>query len=421
MLIGLFSALSLFLAIIRDRLLSTQVGVGPLLDVYNASFRIPDLLYAFLFALVTAGTVVPFLTEEDKNKKILDPRKKVYSLSIFFASIIGIIGGLIAVTLPLYAHLLVPGFTDLQLEQFIFATRVLLIQPFFLGLTSLISCLSQLRNEFILYGISPLGYSLSIIVSIIYLYPNHGLTGLLYGVVIGSAISLLIQSITLMKVKVFEINYKYAFSEVLDLIKLAIPRTGTNITTQIRNIFFTGLATTFGAGGLTAFLFAQRITEAINQLIQQSIITASLPILSKDYVENKRFQYLKTVKKYILILGLIGLSSAVFVYFFKDKVIYFLYGETGYNDLIGYFLTAFLIALPIHMISGYISTSLYAIKDTRSVFIIFFTGTTLSIITGLYLHDLGIVSLFASVIVWFISQFIISIYFYNKKISSLLK
>lgn len=411
----MFSSLSLLFAIVRDRLLSVYVGVGPTLDIYNAAFRFPDLLYALLFALVTAGTVVPFLTEEDKKGDVIDPRQKMYSLSLFFAGVIGVLGGVIALTLPLYAHVIVPGFTDAQVEQFIFATRMLLLQPFFLGLTSLVSCFSQLRNEFVLYGISPLGYSLSIIASILWLYPMYGLSGLLFGVVIGSIVSLIIQLFSFRNAKLHEVTYVYAFNHVKDLIRLALPRTGTNIVTQFRIIFFSGLATTFGGGVLTSFLFAQRITDAVAQLIQQSVITASLPILSKDYVEGNNGEYSKIVRRYVVALGSIGIFTSVVLYIGKDFVIKLLYGVTGYNHVISYFLVGFLLVLPLTMVSGYIASSLYAAKDTKSVFISVGTGTVLAVIVGLYLRSLGVVSLFVSVIVWSVIHFLFSCYFYSKK------
>jgi hypothetical protein len=143
-----FSGVSILLGILRDRLLATFVGVGPVLDVYNASFRIPDLLYASILAFVTAGTVVPFLTKEDKHGHNIDPRHKLSSITLFFGGFMAIVGTLVAVTLPLYAHAIVPGFSQTELTQFIATTRLLLIQPIFLGIISLISCFAQMKNEF---------------------------------------------------------------------------------------------------------------------------------------------------------------------------------------------------------------------------------------------------------------------------------
>lgn len=414
-LLAIFSALSLFLAIIRDRLLSTHVGIGPTLDVYNAAFRFPDLLYGALLAFVTAGTVVPFLTKENSHGGILDPRQKLFSLTLFFGAMLGIGAGIIALTLPLYASVIVPGFTEAQISEFIFATRILLIQPFFLGITSLISCFSQLRNEFILYGISPLGYSLSIIASILWLYPIYGLQGLLYGVVVGSVVSCMIQAFSLRKAELHKLTYHYAFRHVKELVRLAIPRTGTNITTQVRVIFWTGLATTFGPGGLTSFLFAQRITDAVTQLIQQSITTASLPVLSKDFLEGRNEEYSKIVHRYLIWLGGIGVFVALVIYMLKDYIIVLLYGSTGYNSNIAYFLIGFLIALPFTMISGYLSISLYAMKDTKSVFVAFFVGTVLSVCAGLITRSQGEQSLVIAVLVWAISQFLLLSFLYMRK------
>lgn len=415
LILAIFSGLSLILAIVRDRLLATHVGIGPTLDVYNAAFRLPDLLYGALLAFVTAGTVVPFLTKENTHGDIIDPRQKLYSLTLFFGGTLSILVVILGLFLPLYAHLIVPGFDGEQLDAFIFATRLLLVQPFFLGISSLISCFTQLRNEFILYGVAPLGYSFAIILSILFLYPLFGLQGLLYGVILGSILSFLIQSISLRTAKLSELRYHFKYHHVKDLINLALPRTGTNITTQLRTIFFTGLATTFGPGGLSSYLFAQRITDSVTQLIQQSITTASLPVLSKDFLEGRSVEYKKIVHKYILILGMIGALVALTLFSLQEIVIALLYGDTGFNSNIAFFLHGFLIALPFSMMSGYFSISLYAMKDTKSVFISFLLASLASVCVGLALKQKGEIALVFAYDTWALLQFLLLFGFYSRK------
>ena len=413
--LAVFSALSLVLAILRDRLLATHVTIGPVLDVYNSAFRVPDLIYGAVLAFVTAGTVVPFLTKENNHGTLLDPRQKLFSLGLFFGGLIGFFSGVAGLLLPLYAHFIVPGFSDVQLDQFIFATRLLLIQPFFLGISSLISCFAQLRNEFVLYGIAPLGYSFAIIMSILYLYPLYGLQGLFYGVIIGSVLSFLIQACSLRNAKFHEMKYHFSYHHVRDLVRLSLPRTGTNLTTQLRVIFFTGLATVFGPGSLSSYLFAQRITDAVTQLIQQSITTASLPILSKDFLEGRNTEYKAIVHKYILILGGVGVLASSTIFLLQDSIIWLLYGETGFNDHISYYLHGFLIGLPFSMMSGYISVSLYAKKDTKSVFVAFITATLASVIVGTKLQHLGEIALVSAFLTWIGLQFLLLLYFYSRK------
>ena len=414
-LLAVFSILSVVLGIFRDRLLSTMVGIGPVLDIYNAAFRIPDFLYALALAFVTSGTVVPFLTVEDKNGHIIDARHKLSSLALFFGGVISLLGLVLAITLPLYAHLIVPGFTESQLETFISVTRIMLIQPVLLGLTSLISCFAQLKNHFVLYGIAPLGYSLGIIFGIMFLFPHYGVYGLIYGVLIGAILSFSIQLFSLRKARMFEVLPYFSWHDVRSLIAVGFPRTGVNVLTQTRVVIFTAFATTLGPGVLSSYLFAQRVTDAISQIIQQSVTTASIPVLSKEFVEHRITEYKKLVKKYVTMLGLVGATFAVVIYFLNDIVVWLLYGDTSYHDLIVFFLGGFLVALPFAMMAGYFSISLYSMKDTKSVLFANFFSTIVAVGICYATQAQGVISLVYAVIIMSITNFLLLFLLYSRK------
>ncbi|MBP6948482.1 MAG: hypothetical protein KBC41_02465 [Candidatus Pacebacteria bacterium] len=414
-LLAIFSMLSVLLGIVRDRLLATHVGVGPILDIYNASFRLPDFLYAMSLAFVTAGTVVPFLTIENKSGNIIDSRHKFSSISLFFAGFASLTGLIIAITIPLYARFIVPGFTEDQLTVFISVTRLLMLQPILLGITSLISCFAQMKNHFVLYGIAPLGYSLGIIGGIVFLYPPYGVHGLIYGVLIGAFVSFLIQLYSLRGTRMIDVFPYFSFKHIKELFSLAYPRTGVNILTQLRTIFFTAFATTLGPGILSAYLFAQRITDAVTQVIQQSVTTASLPVLSKEFVEHKIDTYKHVVKKYVLTLGAIGFFASSAIYFLKDVVITVLYGNTSAHSLISFFLVGFLIVLPFHMMTGFFSISLYSAKDTKSVFYSNFVSTVVAVLACYVTQHMGNISLLYGVIAMSLSNFVVISFLYSRK------
>lgn len=413
--LAFFSILSLLLAVVRDRLLATYVGIGPVLDVYNASFRIPDLMYGAVLAFVTSGTVVPYLTQEDKHGKVYDPRTKLASLTLFFIAAMGVLALLFAVLLPLFAHKLVPGFSDEQVSTFITTTRLLLLQPILLGITSLISCLAQMKNQFLLYGLSPLGYSVGIIIGIILFYPLYGVLGLIAGVLLGSALSLSIQAFSLRGVKLASAFRKESFVYVWELARVALPRTGTNLVTQMRILFFHGFATTLGPGVLSAYLFAQKITDSAVQVIQQSVTTASIPVLSKDVVEQNIVAYSSLVRRYVAVLGVLGVAVASFLYVFHDFVITILYGNTGSNDLIAFFLLGFLISLPFQMMASYYAVGLYSARDTKDVFATYLLASFLSVGTVLLSQGLGAQALVVGYVVFWVSNFLIILSFYSRK------
>ena len=69
-LLAVFAFLSQILGLVRDRLLASSFGAGQLLDIYYASFRIPDLIFTIVSALVSISVLVPFIV------RILDKKKK---------------------------------------------------------------------------------------------------------------------------------------------------------------------------------------------------------------------------------------------------------------------------------------------------------------------------------------------------------
>ena len=92
--------------------------------------------------------------------------------------------------LPVFATLVVPGFSGTDLSKYILYTRILMIQPIFLGLSTLISTLAQSRHQFYLYGIAPLIYTLTIICSIVFGYNKFGASALVFGVLLGAVLLL---------------------------------------------------------------------------------------------------------------------------------------------------------------------------------------------------------------------------------------
>ena len=272
-----------------------------------------------------------------------------------------------------------------------------------------------MKNHFVIYGLAPLGYSLGIISGIIFLYPLYGVRGLIYGVILGAMLSFFIQLWSLKGTKFIQVLPYFSCKHIKELFKLSFPRTGVNVLTQSRTIFFTAFATTLGPGVLSSFLFAQRITDAVTQIIQQSVTSASLPVLSKEFVENRIQEYKRVVRMYVLILGGIGILAALILYMLQDIVIRALYGSTSAHGLIAFFLVGFLVALPLQMMIGYFSISLYSAKDTKSVFYSNLVSTGIAVAACYVTQSLGNISLVYGIIAMAISNFIAITFLYNNK------
>jgi Na+-driven multidrug efflux pump len=118
---------------------------------------------------------------------------------------------------------------------------------------------------------------------------------------------------------------------------------------------------------------------------------------------------------YVLTLGGIGFLSSVCIYLMRDLVITILYGSTDAHDIISFFLLGFLLALPLQMMIGYFSISLYSAKDTKSVFYSNLISTLVAIFTCYSTQPLGYISLVYGVIAMAISNFVVISLLYGRK------
>lgn len=413
-LLAIFGGASVLLGVVRDRLLAMYVGVGSTLDVYNASFRIPDLIYGLFLAFITSATVVPFLTRENTTKGEHEAEKRFASLLFFFSAMMVFLIAVILITLPLYTKFLVPGFSDSQVSQFLITTRLLMFQPLLLGISSLISCFAQLKNEFVYYAIAPLGYSLGIIFGVVFLYGGFGVTGLIVGVLLGAVISLLIQSISMKRhnftIRLRDVSWMY----VRELVTFAFPRSFTNVVSQLRVVFLTAFATTLGPGVLSSFLFAQRVTDAVSQIVSQSVTTASIPILSREHEDGKIKEHEVLVYKYTMLLFSIAVVLGGIIYYARHSIVRILYGHNDANILITQFLVGFLIALPFSMASAYVAIGFYSMKNTSKVFIGNLIGSISCVLVCLMTRSAGVMALSYGIITYFIVSFTLYAILYKR-------
>src|SRR3990167_4585770 len=73
--------LSSLLALLRDRLLAHTFGAGVELDVYYAAFRVPDIIFVALTALVSVYVLVPELSRRSES----DQRAYIDTICVGFS------------------------------------------------------------------------------------------------------------------------------------------------------------------------------------------------------------------------------------------------------------------------------------------------------------------------------------------------
>ncbi len=286
-LLGAFALFSHLLALIRDRLLAGAFGAGPVLDIYYASFRIPDIIFVSIASLVSVYILIPFLTEKAKQGK---EKEQEFINSVFsvFTSTISIVSLAMFFAVPALSRILFPGLVDSPLfDELILLSRVLLLQPIFLGVSNFFGSITQTHRRFLLYAVSPLLYNVAIIGGILFLYPAFGIVGLSLGVVAGAVLHLLVQMpFIISHGHLPRFTAKPIWSDILRVVKLSFPRTLALSATQIALLALFGFASALSVGSITVFTFAFNLQAVPLSIIGVSYSVAAFPTLVRFFTNG---------------------------------------------------------------------------------------------------------------------------------------
>lgn len=293
-LLAFFAFLSQILALIRDKLLAFNFGAGHILDIYYSAFRIPDLIFVSVASIVSASVLVPFFIDRfnndgDKGRRFIDS-----IFSAFFFSIMAI-SAVAYFLIPNLTSLLFPGFAQSEfLPELILYSRILLLSPIFLGLSNFLSSITQMHKRFLIYALSPILYNVGIIAGIIFLYPVLGISGLIWGVVIGAFLHMAIQIPFIMHKDTFpRLKFNFYWNDIKKVVFISLPRTLTLSSNQLASFFLVSLASYMSGGSISVFSLAFNLQSVPMTIIGVSYSSAIFPTLSKFFVEKNRKEFLE--------------------------------------------------------------------------------------------------------------------------------
>lgn len=288
--LAIFALGSQLLALLRDRLLAHEFGADATLDIYYAAFRIPDLLFVLFASTLSVYVLIPFVTRATEQFGTESARhllSQIFSLFLILYTAVAVAAFFAA---PYILPFLFPGITNQEL--LLNVSRILLLQPFFLGLSSLLGVVTQLSHRFVLYAVSPLIYNLGIIVGILFLYPIFGLSGLVFGVVLGAFGHMAIQWPFVNGNHLnFWFTLNFDWTEIKQVLSLSIPRALTLSLNQIVLLVLVSFASLMAVGSVSVFQFAYNLQSVPLAIIGVSYSVAAFPMLAELYARGDREQF----------------------------------------------------------------------------------------------------------------------------------
>ncbi len=400
--LGITFAISAVLGFLRSRFLYAEFFkcCADQLDVYNAAFRLPDLIFKLLVTGALSASFIPVFSSylhKDKDKAYQIASSVINILAIIFiiASVIVLI-----FTRPL-TQLIAAGFSPVQLDLMVNLTRILLIAQVFFLISNFLTAILQVNQIFIIPALSPIIYNLCIIISIFVLAPIFGIYGVVYGAVIGAFFHLVIQ-IPAVKNN----GFKYSFtinrhlSGVKEVFRLMVPRSLSLGLGEIENTVTLFFASSLPIGSISLLNLALQLMYLPSRIFGTTVGQASLPILSKNVAANELDNFRRTVSNILLQSLFIALPVTVLVLVERVPIVRLLFGSQNFpwtatltTARILAFLTPAIICQAVIQI---LIRSFYALHNTKTPFKISFISLLTNITVSFILinfTNLGVIGL----------------------------
>lgn len=396
------------------------------LDIFFASFRLPDLIFEILITGALTSSFIPVYMKYQKNKEVL---------AINISSIINLLGIITLVFIVLLLlvidwliPLITPGFSAEKIQQVIFYTKLLLIgQLPFLILGNILTALGQANKLFLITAFAPISYNLMIILFTLFFAPFLHLDAPVLGVIFGALIFFLIQLIIIFLVR---LNYRLVLKKtegLIEFIKMAVPRVLSVIVAQVDATIDLTLATLLGAGNYTIFYFSQHLQLLPVSIIGMAFGQASLPYLSEIYHENKIKELKDLIHQSFLDILYLTVPVSIFFIFARTPLVRIFFGGQRFDwsatVATAITLSYFSLSIPFHSVYYFLVRIFYAVLDTKTPFIVglitVLLNSLISLILVLILH-FPVWSLAAAFSFSIFFNCLILILFLQKKFSGLI-
>jgi len=343
------------------------------LDLFFASFRIPDLIFEILITGALTTSFIPIFIKYQKNKEELDINMSsiLNLISVFLTAFII----LALIFLEQLISLITPGYNQEKTQIIINYSRMLLVGqlPFFI-LGNFLTGIAQSNKSFFIPALAPIVYNLTIIAVTYFFAPSLGLSAPIVGVIVGAVLFLIVQ---LPIIKSSSFSYKPIIKKTAGLIeffKMILPRIMTTIVAQIDATIDLSLTSLLGGGAYTVFYFAQRLQLLPVSVLGVAIGQAALPYLSELFQEGKIDEFKKIVTSTILNLFFAIIPISAFLIFARTPLVRLFFGGQMFDwdatVLTAFTLSAFALSVPFHSIYYFLTRCFYAILDSRTPFYI---------------------------------------------------
>ncbi|MEK7524450.1 MAG: murein biosynthesis integral membrane protein MurJ [Patescibacteria group bacterium] len=271
---------------------------------------------------------------------------------------------------PLFVPLIAPGLNAESLELAVNLSRLMLLSPLFLGISSVLQGVENVERRFWGMALAPLVYNLSIILAAYFFAPQFGVYALAVGVIVGAFLHFLVQ---VPGILLSSFTYRFRLprftKEMREFIRLSLPRIFGMSAVQIGLLVDTILASLISVGALSVYMYALNLESFPYGVVAISFSVAVFSTLAEKALSKDRKEFVATVRASLETILFWAVPATVGLFLVREPVISLIlrggaFDESAFLLTLSSFSILVWAALPQSLIPLLVR-SFYALSETK--------------------------------------------------------
>jgi putative peptidoglycan lipid II flippase len=341
------------------------------LDAFIAAFRIPDTIFNLLVAGALASAFIPVFTSYLAHQDEREAWRVASSVLNGMLLLLLAFSALMWLVAPWLVPVIAPFRDPEQIALTTDLTRIMLLSPIFMGLSSLFTGVLNSYRQFLSGATAPVVYNLVIILFAVFAEPFLGIEALAWGVVAGALMMWVVQipELTFRRTR-YSLALEAAHPGVREVARLAGPRSLSLAAVQLVLIVDTILASQMAEGSLTALTYAGQLMQLPLGVFSIAISAAVFPVLSHYASLGQQVRMREALQQAIRWILFLTLPTAIVMIVLRRPIVNLLfeYGEFGdlQREATALAFLYYALGLAGHALIQILARAYYASKDTAT-------------------------------------------------------
>ncbi len=364
--------LSRLLGLLRTVAIADVFGNSPQIAAYFAAFRIPDTMFTLVSGGALASALIPVLVGLRQKGDTQDTwvvASTVFNTVCVALAVVALFAFILA---PEIMGVLVGGFGPSQRSLSVDLTRIMLLQPIFLGAAAIISAVLQTYERWLLTALAPLVYNVVVIMGAL-LGHVFGIDGLAWSVVLGAIAQVLVVLPGVWPDARWSYHAVFAWSypSAREILRLFAPRVVGLAAFQAMLFVTFFLASRLPQGALGAISYSWLLISFPVGALGTAAGTAILPALSRLSAAANTDQLRRTVNRSLRLVIFLALPAAIGLVVLRRPIVNLLYHHGALwsgrdTEQTSFALLFYALAVPPLSLIEVLPRVFYAMRDTRT-------------------------------------------------------